>query len=63
MILRLYEACRTRGPVTLTFARPPASVTRSHLLEFDEGDALEVIDGAVTLDLTPFEIATLRVRF
>jgi alpha-mannosidase len=63
VILRLYEAHRTRGPVTLRFGRRPARVTRSDLLEWSEGEALEMRDGAVTLELRPFEIVTLRVRF
>ncbi|MEM7490820.1 MAG: glycoside hydrolase family 38 C-terminal domain-containing protein, partial [Pseudomonadota bacterium] len=63
VILRLYEAQRTRGPVTLTFARAPASVHHSHLLEFEDGPALDVEGDAVTFPIKPFEIVTLRVRF
>ncbi len=63
VIVRLYESQRTRGPVTLTFAAPPSRVTRSHLLEFDEGEALAVDGRDVILDITPFQIVTLRARF
>ncbi|MGB3554184.1 MAG: glycoside hydrolase family 38 C-terminal domain-containing protein [Jannaschia sp.] len=63
VILRLYEAHRTRGPVTLTFASAPLAVERSDLLEFEPGAAMIVSDRTVTFDIRPFEIVTLRVRF
>ncbi|MEM8850140.1 MAG: glycoside hydrolase family 38 C-terminal domain-containing protein [Pseudomonadota bacterium] len=63
VILRLYEAHRSRGPVTLTFGTRPASVQYSHLLEFEDGERLDVDGASVTLTVTPFKIVTLRVRF
>ncbi len=59
-ILRFYEAHRRRGPVTLTFAREVTSVRRVNLLE-DPGAPLPVVDGQVTLTVTPFEIVSLHV--
>ena len=59
-ILRFYEAHRRRGPVTLTFDREVTSVCRVNLLE-DPGARLPVVDGQVTLTVTPFEIVSLHV--
>ncbi|MGR3501248.1 alpha-mannosidase [Pseudaestuariivita sp.] len=58
-IVRLYEAQRRRGPVTLSFAQPMASVTEVSLLE-DPLRALPITDGTVTLTLTPYQIVSLR---
>ncbi|MEM7710413.1 MAG: glycoside hydrolase family 38 C-terminal domain-containing protein [Pseudomonadota bacterium] len=63
VILRLYEAHRSRGPVTLTFADPPKSVRYSHLLEFEDGDPLDLDGPRATFQVRPFQIVTLRVRF
>ncbi|MEM9796124.1 MAG: glycoside hydrolase family 38 C-terminal domain-containing protein [Pseudomonadota bacterium] len=63
VVLRLVELHRTRGPVTLRFATAPRSVHHSHLLEFEDLDELPVTDDSVTLQIAPFEIVTLRVRF
>ncbi len=61
-ILRLYESSGLPAPhVTLSFAAKIAEAARADLLE----DAIAPLspDGAtLTLDLRPFEIATLRVR-
>jgi alpha-mannosidase len=61
-ILRLYEASGLPAPrVTLRFATRITEAERANLLE----DAVVLLstDGAtLTLDLRPFEIATLRVR-
>ena len=63
VVVRLYEGHRTRGRCVLRFGRAPRSVHRCDLLETADGEALEVEDGAVALDLRPFGIETLRVRF
>ncbi|MDJ0825394.1 MAG: glycoside hydrolase family 38 C-terminal domain-containing protein [Rhodobacter sp.] len=57
-VVRLYEAHRRRGLVTLEFGRPVETVRRCTLLE-DPGDALPLVNGTVTLDLRPFEIVSL----
>ncbi len=58
-VVRLYESDRRRGPVQIAFDRPMASVHVCDLLERD-GASLEPADQVVTLDLTPFQIVTLR---
>jgi alpha-mannosidase len=61
-ILRIYEPHGARGTTTLTFDRPLKSVKRVNLLE----DALGEIpyEGAeVMLDLRPFEVVSLKLRF
>ena len=63
VILRLYESHRTRGPLALRFRDPPRSVVRSHLLEWEEGEAVALEDGVARLSIKPFEIVTLRVRW
>ena len=59
-ILRLYETARTRTRARLTFAVPPARVTRCDLRERD-AEAVELRDGGVSLTVAPYEIVTLRV--
>lgn len=61
IILRLYEAHNTRGPVRIALHRSIIGVERVGLLE-DGGVALELGDGAISLDLNPCEIVTLRLR-
>ncbi len=60
VILRLYEALRMRGAVTLTFGFPVQAAWRTNLLEEDE-ESLLVEGTQVHLSLRPFEIVTLRV--
>ena len=63
LILRFYEAFRTRGPVELVFAAPVRAAWRCNLLEENEAQ-LDVQDGHVLrLQVRPFEIVTLRVEF
>jgi alpha-mannosidase len=59
-IVRLYESNGVRGPATLTFGVPVGGAALSNTLE-EAGPDLSVKDGAVTLDLRPFQIVTLRV--
>ncbi len=61
LIIRLYESQRYRGPVTLHFGIPVEQVHRCNLLEIDS-ETLEVQNNAVTLDLRPYEIVSLRCQ-
>jgi len=61
-IVRLYESSGLPAPrVTLRFAAKIADAARANLLE-DATAALTPDGATLTLDLRPFEIATLRVR-
>lgn len=59
-VVRLYEAQRQRGPVTLTFGFPVAKAERTNLLE-EARETYAVTDNTVTFDLKPFEIVTLKL--
>ena len=60
VIVRLYEARRTRSQVTLTSAFPLASAWRANILE--ENQAELAVDGnSVTFPVKPYEIVTLRM--
>ena len=59
-ILRLYEADRRRGPVTLRFAEPMARVERVDLLEDPADGAVSHTGRDVTIEIAPFEIVSLR---
>jgi len=61
LVVRLYECDGARGPVTLRFGFPVATVRRANMLE-DAGEALEVSDNESRLHVRPFEIVTLLVR-
>ena len=60
IVVRLYEAQRSRGEVTLEVGRGIASVERAGLLE-DPIEPLALRNGRVQLAVTPFEIVTLRL--
>jgi len=60
VILRLYEAHNTRGAVEIELEPDIVAVERVGLLE-DGGTPLPVEDGRLALDLTPYEIVTLRL--
>ena len=60
VLLRLYEPRGARGECVLRFARGVESAERTNLLEESEGE-VDVRDGAVRLELRPFEVVTLRV--
>ena len=61
-ILRLVEQHGARGPVTVTFDRPLASVEACDLLERREADVAP--EGpAFTTTIRHFEIQTFRLRF
>jgi alpha-mannosidase len=61
-ILRLYEPHGARGECTLRFAHGLESVERTNLLEEPEG-AIGVNDDAVRLEVRPFEVVTLRIKW
>ena len=61
IIVRLYESQRKRGPATVRFAFPVVAAWETNLLEENQAE-LPVVDGAVSLNLRPYQIMTLRVR-
>ena len=61
IIVRLYESHRKRGAVTVRFAFTVGSAWETNLLEENQA-ALPVADGAVSLNLRPYQIVTLRVK-
>jgi alpha-mannosidase len=62
IILRLYESQRKRGPVRLVFGAAVKSAWETNLLEEDESE-LRVDGASILLDLRPYQIMTLRVKF
>ena len=61
LIVRLYESQRKRGTVTLKTGIELAAAWKTDLLEENQS-ALEVEGRAVRLEITPFQIVTLRLR-
>ena len=59
IIVRLYEAEGGRGPCRLFTSLPLRKAWRASLLEKPE-EAFPIVDGALSLDLKPFEIVTIR---
>ncbi len=59
VIARFYEAYGARGPVTLSTTLPFKRAEFTNLLEEAQGDA-GLKDGALTLEIKPFEIVTVR---
>jgi len=60
LVVRVYEAGHSRGPVALTFAAPIAHAAECNLLE--RGDQPVAVDGAcVSFEIRPFEIRTFKV--
>ena len=60
IIVRMYECLRRRNKVLLTAGVPLAAAWRSNLLEHDR-DELDVDGQTVSLNLEPYEIATVRL--
>ena len=60
VIVRLYESQRRRGPVTLTVSFPVRAAWRTNLLE-ENLASISICGSAVTLNLRPFEIVTVRL--
>ena len=61
IVVRLYEAYGSRGPVRLTANLPVQTATRTDMLE-NAIEPLLMQDGSVALELRPFEIVTLRLK-
>jgi alpha-mannosidase len=62
LIIRLYESQRRRGPVTVRFGLAVDAVWIANLLEENQS-ALDVGNSSIQLNLTPYQIVTLRVNF
>lgn len=60
IIVRLYEAHRQRGPVTLRTHFPLEGAWLTNLLE-ENVEALQVETGICVLNVTPYQIITLRL--
>jgi alpha-mannosidase len=61
LVVRMYEAWGRRGPVTLRAPWPIARATVTDLLERELTEA--PVDGdALTVDLTPFELVTVKLE-
>ena len=60
VIVRLYEAQRRRGLVTLTAGFGLAAATRTNLLE-DNQESLPITGQQVQFPIRPYEIVTLRL--
>jgi hypothetical protein len=58
--VRLVEVEGRGGPASLTFCRPVRAAARTNLVG-DDPQPLPVAGGAVTVNLAPYEIATVRV--
>jgi alpha-mannosidase len=62
IIVRLYESQRKRGPVQVRFGCTVESVWVTNLLEENESE-LSVENDSIVLNLKPYQIVTLRVKF
>jgi alpha-mannosidase len=62
IIVRLYESQRERGPVQVRFGGAVESVWSTNLLEENES-ALSVESDSIRLNMKPYQIMTLRVKF
>ena len=62
VIVRLYESQRKRGQVTVQFGRKVEAAWVTNLLEENES-ALSVDGDSIPLNLRPYQIMTMRVRF
>ena len=60
-ILRLYEPHGARGRCRLRFPGGIHSAEKTNLLEDPGGEVLQVDGGEILLDVSPFEVVTLRV--
>jgi alpha-mannosidase len=62
VIVRLYESQRKRGPVQVRFGHAVDSAWTTNLLEENES-SLSVEEDSIQLNLRPYQIETLRVKF
>ncbi len=60
LIVRLYEACGARTPLTVRADRPITAAQRTNALG-EPLETLDVFDGVVVLTLRPFELVTLQL--
>ena len=60
IIVRLYEAHQTRGPVIFKTSLPVRSIATADLMERTL-NTLVCTDGRVTFNIAPFEIVTLKL--
>ena len=60
IIVRLYEAHQTRGPVTFKTSLPVRSIATADLMERTL-QTLECMAGSVTFEVAPFGIVTLKL--
>jgi alpha-mannosidase len=60
MVIRLYEAGRTRGPVAVTFRGTLTGAMECNLMEESLGEA-EYEGNTLLFDISPFEIKTFKV--
>lgn len=61
LILRVFEHGNRRAKARITFGLPVAGAARVNLVE-EGATPLDLTDNGVTLDLRPFEIATLKLN-
>jgi len=62
IVLRVFEHANMRANATISFGIPVKSVRLVNLMEEGAGPKLAVTDNSVTLNLRPFEIATLLIE-
>jgi len=66
IILRFYEAAGEDTDAEITFFREPAEVKVVNLLEYEDEEVskgLQMEGNRIKLNVKPFEIVTLRLRF
>ena len=61
LVVRVYEPDGRRTAGTVRIAAPVTQVHEASLIE-DVADEVAAPDGVITLELTPFEVRTYRVR-
>jgi alpha-mannosidase len=62
LVMRVFEHANVRARARIRFGLPVKSVRLTNLMEEERGAELPVTDNTVTLDLRPFEIATLMIE-
>ena len=60
LVLRLYEAHGGRGNARVRLGVPVAEARRANALE-DDGDPLEIADGAIVVPYRPHEVVTVKI--
>jgi alpha-mannosidase len=60
IIIRLYEAHGSRGPLRLSSSLPVKSITRCNLLE-EEDVPVKWSNGGVDFEVTPFQLVTFKL--